>query len=146
GCLGRTTIAMRARNSISLPALSKAEVQGVPWLSKHLRPAIGVDGKLLSQLVADLQSDSFPVREKASKALENLGELAEPALRKRLDEGPALEVRVRIEQILEKQSAWKAPASGVLRDFRALEVLENIGTPEAKQVLESLAKGAPGAR
>ena len=32
-----------------------------------------------------------------------------------------------------------------LRAFRAVEVLERIGTPEARQVLQALAAGAPGA-
>ena len=34
----------------------------------------------------------------------------------------------------------------VLRGVRAIEVLERIGTKEAKQVLQTAAKGAPGAR
>ena len=33
-----------------------------------------------------------------------------------------------------------------LRMLRAIEVLERIGTPEAKELLGRLAKGAPGAR
>jgi hypothetical protein len=47
-----------------------------------------------------------------------------------------------VEQLLER---LKAPSES-LRPFRALEVLEHLGTPEAQQVLESLAQGAPEAR
>ncbi len=32
-----------------------------------------------------------------------------------------------------------------LREYRAIEVLERIGTPEAQKVLQTLADGAPGA-
>jgi hypothetical protein len=36
--------------------------------------------------------------------------------------------------------------TGQLRDLRAVEVLEHIGTPKARQVLRTLARGAPAAR
>jgi hypothetical protein len=77
--------------------------------------------------------------------LEKLHELAEPALQNVLQGKPALEVRQRVEQLLEK---LHGPITNPeqLRMIRAVEVLEHIGTPEAKQVLRSLAKGAPEAR
>jgi hypothetical protein len=34
----------------------------------------------------------------------------------------------------------------LLQRLRAVQVLERIGSPEARQILEALAKGAPGAR
>jgi truncated hemoglobin YjbI len=53
-------------------------------------------------------------------------------------------VRRRLESLLDSvegpgEAEW-------LRDVRALEVLEHIGTPEARQVLKVLAEGAPEAR
>src|SRR5205085_1530982 len=56
----------------------------------------------VAKLVPDLNSDQFPVRDKASRELERLGPAAEPALRKVLEGQPAPEVRQRIEQLLQK--------------------------------------------
>src|SRR5262249_21772899 len=90
--------------------------------------------------VADLDSASFAVRDKAARALGELGASAEGALRKALENHPTLEVRQRLEQILEKRG------KDVLRQLRAVETLEHIGTAEARQVLEALAKGSPTPR
>jgi hypothetical protein len=38
------------------------------------------------------------------------------------------------------------PAGEALRSIRAVQVLEMIGTAESRDVLETLAKGAPGSR
>jgi hypothetical protein len=48
-------------------------------------------------------------------------------------------------KLLEKLDQWIL-SGDTLRTWRALEVLEQVGTPEARQVLEKLAQGAPGTR
>src|SRR5207248_10135617 len=86
-------------------------------------------------------------RETAFKALAKLDDRAQAALRKALDGKPPLEMRTRIEQLLQRLAPGKLPLTAeALREFRAIEVLELIATPEARTVLESLAKGADGAR
>jgi DNA polymerase-1 len=79
----------------------------------------------------------------ARDELEKLGEPAAPALRQALENKPSLEVRRRIEELLEKA---KTPTGENLRSLRAVQVLEHIGTDEARQVLKKLAEGAAGAR
>ena len=92
-------------------------------------------------------NNQFAVRESATKELEMLGEIAAPACRKVLEQKPAAEPCRRLEALLEKQSRERLnPSSERLRTLRAVEVLEHIGTPGARQVLETLAKGAPEAR
>jgi hypothetical protein len=63
-----------------------------------------------------------------------------PQIREKL----TLEMRQRLEQLLRKVEPSRSPDR--LREVRAIEVLEHIGTSEAEQLLQTLAKGAPEAR
>ena len=121
-----------------------ADKQGVPFLKKQLRPAASGDSKRIAGLLAQLDSDEFAVREKATQALSALGEQVESALRTALAGNSSLEVRRRVEMILEQLEPSKSLAR--LRALRAVAVLEHISTPEAREVLEKLANGAPEAR
>jgi hypothetical protein len=67
----------------------------------------------------------------------------EPLLR-RLAKKPPLEVRLRIEKVLLTLKPGTFPNPRV-RALRAIDLLERIGTPEARQLLQALAEGAPGA-
>jgi hypothetical protein len=122
-----------------------APQQSVPFLKEHLKPITPVDSEKLDQLIADLDSNRFAVRKKATEQLEKFAELAKQALKKAKDKNPSLEVRQRIEQILAKVEGPTITTPETLRSIRAVEVLEHIGSPEAQQVLQALAKGAPGA-
>jgi RNA polymerase sigma factor (sigma-70 family) len=127
--------------------LAVAPTLTMPYLSKRLQPAAAADVKRLEKLTADLDSDTFAVREQAAKELEKLGEAAAQACRKALEASPSPEVRRSLEKLLEKnaQQAW-SPSPDHLRDLRAIEAVELAGTPKARQLLEKLAAGAPEAR
>ena len=123
--------------------LVRASGQAVPFLRKHLRPAVAPDPRQLATLVANLDSDDFKIREKASAELANLAELAEPTLRKKLADTPSQEVRTRIGILLERLADLRRELTPrELRALRAVEVLEQAGTPEARQMLKELAGGA----
>jgi WD40 repeat protein len=125
--------------------LADSPGQAVPLLKQHLRPVEPADADQLRRLIADLDSDTFAVREDASKRLEELGESAEGALRRALADRPSPEACRRIGRLLE---ALRGPVTRpeALRSLRALAVLEDIGTPEARQALDRVAQGAPEAR
>jgi hypothetical protein len=106
-------------------------------LGRRLRPA---DSRLVARWIADLDSEHFAERERASQALEGLGEAAEPALRKALEAPASPEVRRRVEDLLERRGRQGLSAER-LRELRAVELLESIGTAEARQVLGVLAQG-----
>jgi hypothetical protein len=117
----------------------------LPFLERNLRPAGVPEEEKLTRLIADLDSEQFAVRERAAQELERLGEQAETSLRQALKKSPSLEARRRMEGLLDRLRGM-SPPPGLLRALRAAEVLERIGTPEARRLLESLARGAPEAR
>ena len=118
--------------------------QTLPLLDKNLVPISAPDGKALASYIADLGSEIFAKRNAAMNELTKLGELAEQALSLALDKAPTLETRNRIKQLLDRLP--NIGTSGEpLRQARAVEVLENIGNPQARQLLEKLAAGAPQA-
>src|SRR5262249_61660266 len=79
------------------------------------------------------------------KGVEDPGERAEPALRQTLANKPTLEMRRRVQAVLEH---LRGPVTRpeLLQSLRAVAVLEDIGTPEARKLLDELTKGAAESR
>jgi WD40 repeat protein len=125
-------------------ALAARPEEAVELLKKELAAVPRTDPARVERLVADLDSDEFAAREAAERELRRLGPAAQPALRKALEAGPSVEQRQRIDRLLE---ALESPAAvgEALRASRAVEVLEWVGTAEARRLLEELSHGAPGA-
>jgi hypothetical protein len=132
--------------------LAAAPRQAVPFLKDRLRPAT-VGSTQVEQWLADLGAEDFAVREKATEGFARLGKSAQPALRRALTDATSaearkraedLEFRKRIGDLLDKMET-EAPTPEQLVTFRALEVLEILGSPEARAVLQTLAEGAAGA-
>jgi WD40 repeat protein len=119
--------------------------RAVAVIQERLRPTAAADPKRLEQLIGELDHDWFAVRENAAQELTKLGELAESALRTALKGSPAPEIRTRVEGLLYALVA-KPPAPEPLRAGRAVEVLERIGSREARALLGRLAEGMPASR
>jgi RNA polymerase sigma factor (sigma-70 family) len=128
-----------ARAYRAVAVLARAPRQSVPFLRDHLRPARHHDERELVQWAADLNDPRFAVRQKAMQELARAEGTAEAVLRRTLATRPALEARQRIEQLLGRIE--EGPDH---RSRRALAVLEYVNTEEARQVLQTLAGGAPG--
>ena len=94
----------------------------------------------MDRLFADLDSNTFAIREKATKALAGYGESAVPGVRKRLERGASIEVRERVTAFLAEHEQ-SVPSADRVRQIRAVELLEGIGSPAAKEVLTRLTTG-----
>jgi RNA polymerase sigma factor (sigma-70 family) len=124
--------------------LAGTPAASVPFLRERLKPVTEAEVKEVRQHIADLDSDSFAVRQKALQQLERIGRDAERALREARQKEVSPEVRRRLDELLDRLSsgAWSGEP---LRAQRALAVLEHAGTPESRGLLRELASGAPGA-
>ena len=111
-------------------------------LQERLHPVPALDARKMAELLAQLDNDDFKVREKAMQQLDGLEEAAEAAMRRLLKNETPLETKVRVEDLLTRLNNLSPEH---VRTLRALEVLEQIATPQARKVLQSLAGGAPEA-
>jgi hypothetical protein len=91
-----------------------------------------------------LNSNKLALRQAATESLLKVGDQAVPALQKLHAAPPTLETQRRAEALLTKLLGG-ALTSEQVRMVRALEVLERLDTPEARQLLSTLAGGASGA-
>jgi hypothetical protein len=98
-----------------------------------------MDSAQIALLIGRLGSEKFALREQAETALMEVMDLAEPLLRRALADRPSLEVRKRIERLLE-QAGQGALKGRLLQAVRAIELLERIGTREARRILEEVVK------
>lgn len=126
----------------ALADLAAAPDRAVALVRRELKPvpAAPTDDQL-DRTFADLDSEDFATREKASRRLAEFGELAVPGVRKRLARAESAEVRRRAQEFLDRFDLPK-PLPDCLRQLRAVELLEGIVTPAARDVLSELAKGA----
>src|SRR5262249_24036197 len=80
--------------------------------------------------------------EQAARELEALAERAAPSLRKALAGKPSLETSRRLEALRDRLDG-AIPSAETVREIRAVEALEFIGSPEARRLLDRLAAGTP---
>ncbi len=100
------------------------------------KPQISPDR--IKTLIADLDSAEYRVRDRAQRELEEHFHQAEAMLRKTLAGRISSEMRSRVNRMIDANDA-ATPSPNQLRDLRAVEVIEHIGTSEARDALRRLA-------
>jgi WD40 repeat protein len=127
-------------------ALAAAPDQSVPFLKARLAaasPRKAPSAEQLARLVAELNDDSFEVRQRAEAELAKAGRGAEAVLRQAAAKPASPEVRRRAERLLAAMAPWR-PNPDDMRAVRGVQALEYAGTAEAREALARLAAGSPG--
>lgn len=136
-----------ARAYAAIHKLAAAPHAAIPFLRKYLSAVPAADEKRVARRIAELDSNDFATRQRATADLEKLGEQTLPAYRHALEGKSSLETRRRLEDLQAKaQAAWWDVSGERLRSLRTIEALELAGTEETRGMLETLAAGAEGAR
>jgi WD40 repeat protein len=110
----------------------------VALFREKFKPVKGPDKTQIEQWVGELGDARFALREKASRSLALAGEAVRDPLKAALEKGPNAEASRRISVLL--KALDDGQTSRQLQPLRAIEVLERIGRPEARQLLADLGK------
>lgn len=114
----------------------------LPLLRDDLKPLPVPDLAALPRLIADLDADTYEVRQSAFTALSAFRPFADDALLKALAKPLSLEFKRRVTMLLtESHDRTISPAERT--QCRAIQILERINSPDAIQLLKALAMGAP---
>lgn len=126
--------------------LARRRAQAVKMLETKIMPIapLSAGGEAIAQWIRDLGSNQFAVRGKATQALQKLGSAAEPVLRGAFGQATDVEAKRRLGDLIDRITyrEWTAEE---LRFTRAVEVLDAIGTAEARAVLAHWSTGDPAA-
>jgi WD40 repeat protein len=126
----------------ALQTLAAVPEQTVGLLKERLSPS-NSNVKQAVSLAADLDSNGFEARGNAREELAKLEGVAEPALRQDLKKNPSAKAEKTILDQLSQLDPGRSTSSYVIRTKRAIEVLEWLGTAEAKKLLQSLSERKP---
>jgi hypothetical protein len=125
--------------------LASAPDRAVALLRDRLPAATPVAPERVAALIADLDDDAFATREQARQELEKLAERAGPALRRALAGKPSAELKRQAEALLARLGR-DAASPERLGPIRVTAVLERVGSPAARRLLQAWAGGDPDAR
>jgi hypothetical protein len=112
----------------------------VALLKNRLEPRPFAPEKVRA-LLNDLDNDDFEARESAEKKLAELGEAVAPELRAAMKSNPSAEKKRRLESLLGALDVEGSLTGPSLRAVRAVQVLERVGSTDARALLKKLAEG-----
>jgi WD40 repeat protein len=119
--------------------------EAIRLLKEQLKPIRKEDAAPLQRRFLELDDRRFDVRQKATEEMKQTPAEWEFVFREALLAQPGLELRRRLEQVRAVSAAGQFSAETV-RALRGVQVLERIGTAEARSLLKQIAEGLPEAR
>src|SRR5262245_13640212 len=88
---------------VAMRHMAATPKETIAFLRETEKPAVAVDAEVIEELIRQLSSDRFAVREKAVQELERLDRHAVPALKNALQGSIDLEAKRRIDALLARQ-------------------------------------------
>jgi hypothetical protein len=132
-----------AKANAAWQKLGAADDGAMDFLRQHIRSVAvpKVDVKQIEKWVADLDSDKFALREKASVELATAGEPAIAYLQRLLEKSPSAEAEKRAKVLLKKLGE-PVMTPDRQRVLDALDLLEQLRTAEALALLREIERDA----
>lgn len=131
----------------AFPALARLAGRGdeaARFLADRVRPADAPTAEQVAAWVEQLDAPAFRDREDAERRLRAVvagyADRFAAQLKRAAEQDPSPEVGLRMARVLAALNTFEPPVEDV-RAARAVEVLERIGTPAARQTLEKLSAG-----
>ncbi len=125
--------------------LATAPADAVRLIRRQLDPYVAeAQRDRIVELIGQLDDGRYAVREAATEALIRLRRQADGLLRSALAETQSPEVRFRLRRILSRGNAAPSISVAEVRRYRrAVLLLERLGSPDARKLLEQLAEVFP---
>lgn len=130
----------KAYDALCILASSPSDVPA--FALRRIRSSFQYKRDLVEKWIAELEDDQFAVRDGASRKLKQLGDRAEPALLLALKGSSSLEQRRGLQELLDHINTSAPPPDRILA-LRTIELLERIGTADAKVGLQTIANESP---
>jgi len=140
---------MNADGATALDAVKSMESNGdraVTFLRKKMSPISHLDAAAVQQLINHLDAPQYALRQRATDELSLWGSAIIKALNDAQGAPKSQEDRIRLEALVENADNPVGTIPAAIRWRRATRVLERIGTPEARKLLDELGKGDQDAR
>ena len=142
---GDLSSAAPSRAYLAIGTLAAAEEQSFPFLYRQMEGLlIPSKNNRIEQLLKDLDDDDSIIRQRATRELRQLRQVAQPLLLKVLKQTKSAEVRLRLRYILNgSDNVSRFSDADILRMHRLIQLAEDAGTPAGRSILELLAAECP---
>lgn len=131
---------------LAVRRLSGDSATAIALASKHLKPTGEPDAALVKDLIEKLDEDDFKIRTAAKERLAQFGAVVAPILSETAKNSDSAEQKQACRELLGLIDAPLVTVASDLLAMRAIQLLENMKTPEAINKLKEISGGAPSSK